>query len=166
MRILLGFFFLTFCYSSVKALEVNDQAVSCPANLESENTQLDLQKYQGKVIYLDFWATWCPPCKKSMPYLNALRNEFLDQGFEIIAISVDENPEIARQFLQQHPVDYLIAMDPGGQCPKEYDVQAMPSAFFIDRKGKIRYIHLGFRDSDKEEIRNRVIELITENDVE
>lgn len=165
MRNLMLLVYLTFFFSpAVKAVEVNDMTVSCPATLEPERTLLDLEKYRGKVIYLDFWATWCPPCKKSMPFLNALRNEFLDQGFEIIAINVDEDSEDAWLLLQQFPVDYLIAMDPAGLCPKEYNVKAMPSAYLIDRQGKIRYIHLGFRNSDKNEIRTSVMELLAEND--
>ncbi len=163
MRILVLMLFLNFYFSSVKALEINDKAISCQAILASEKTTLDLQKFQGKVIYLDFWATWCPPCMKSMPFLNTLRNEMVDQGFEIIAISVDEEPHVASQFLQKYPVDYLIAMDPSGHCPKKYEVKAMPSAYFIDRKGIIRDIHLGFKEGDEEEIRNRVIALLEES---
>ena len=146
------------------ALEVDDLSVSCPAIMEEEKVPLNLQKFRGKVIYLDFWATWCPPCMKSMPFLNSLRNELVEQGFEIIAISVDEEPEDARKFLRQYPIDYLIAIDSTGQCPKTYDVKAMPSAYFIDRKGVVRYIHLGFREGDKEEIRRRVLELLAENE--
>ncbi len=157
--------FLTFFYSSIQAIEVNTQATSCPALLESENAPLDLQKYQGKVIYLDFWATWCPPCKKSMPFLNALRNELFDQGFEVIAINVDEDSRDARQLLQQFPVDYAIAMDPSGKCPKQYNIMAMPSAYLIDRQGIIRNIHLGFRKRDEKEIRNHVMALLAEKNV-
>jgi len=162
MRNFFLLFFLLIFYASVEAIEVNEQAISCPATTGMEKTPLDLQQYQGKVIYLDFWATWCPPCKKSMPFLNALRNELVDQGFEIVAISVDEDSEEAWKFLKQYPVDYAIAMDPSGQCPEQYDVKAMPSAYFIDKKGIIRFIHLGFRERDEKEIRQRVLELLAE----
>ena len=164
MRIISAIFFLIVFCSAVKAIEVNDQAISCPATLGVEKTPLDLQQYRGKVIYLDFWATWCPPCKKSMPFLNALRNELMDQGFEIVAISVDEDSEDALNFLQQYPVDYVMAMDPSGLCPEQYDVKAMPSAYFIDRQGIIRFIHLGFRERDEKEIRQRVLELLAEKE--
>jgi thiol-disulfide isomerase/thioredoxin len=164
MHNLLVLLFLTFFISSIQAIEVNAQAASCPAVLESDKIPLDLQKYRGKVIYLDFWATWCPPCKKSMPFLNALRNELFDQGFEVIAINVDEDSEDARLLLQQYPVDYAIAMDPSGKCPTQYDVKAMPSAYLIDRQGTIRHIHLGFRKNDEQEIRKRIIQLLGKND--
>jgi len=161
MRILL-LQLLIFFTSVVSALEENASAVSCPAMMKEGGGQLDLQKFRGKVVYLDFWATWCPPCKKSMPFLNNLRNELVDQGFEIIAISVDEEPDAANLFLKKYPVDYQVAMDTTGQCPQIYDVKAMPSAYLIDRKGVIRYIHLGFREGDKDEIRSKVMQLLVE----
>ncbi len=160
--IVLAVFLSLHLSSAAKAIEVNDMAISCPAILESSNTLLDLEKYQGKVIYLDFWASWCPPCKQSMPFLNALRNELFDQGFEVIAINVDEDSENARKLLNQFPVNYIVAMDAHGECPKMYDVKAMPSAYFIDRKGIIRKIHLGFRHSDEPEIRGFVMKLLSE----
>jgi thiol-disulfide isomerase/thioredoxin len=165
MRNLFLLLFLTVFYPSTQAIEINAQAPSCPAMLELENAPLDLQEYRGKVIYLDFWATWCPPCKKSMPFLNTLHNELFNQGFEVIAINVDEDSEDARQLLQQHPVDYAIAMDPSGECPKAYELMAMPSAYLIDRQGIIRNIHLGFRKRDEKEIRDLVITLLAEKDV-
>ncbi|MCF6250516.1 MAG: TlpA family protein disulfide reductase [Methylococcaceae bacterium] len=163
MRCFLLLFYLLVIHSTaVKAMEINSKVVSCSAVIETEQTNMDLQKFRGKVVYLDFWATWCPPCKKSMPFLNALRNELHDQGFEVIAVNVDEDSDDARQFLQQYPVDYLVAMDPTGQCPQQYDVKAMPSAYFIDRKGIIRHIHLGFRERDKQQIRSLILDLLAE----
>jgi len=157
-------FFMIFFCSSTNAFEVNEQAISCPASIGVEKRSLDLKQYLGKVIYLDFWATWCPPCKKSMPFLNALRNELLEQGFEIIAINVDEDSEDALNFLKQYPVDYLTAMDPSGLCPQQYNVMAMPSAYIIDRQGVIRNIHLGFRERDEKGIRQQVLELLAEKE--
>mgnify|MGYP000061137539 CR=1 FL=1 len=162
MRYIVIVVFLMVSYTPVKAIEINEQAVSCPATVGVEKIPLNLQQYKGKVVYLDFWATWCPPCKKSMPFLNTLRNELQGQGFEIIAINVDEKSGEASDFLKKYPVDYLTAMDPKGVCPQLYDVMAMPSAYFIGRKGKIRYIHLGFKERDEAEIRQRVLELLAE----
>jgi len=162
MRNCVFFIFLVIVCSTANAVDINDQAKSCSATIAKGGASLDLKQYQGKVVYLDFWATWCPPCKQSMPFLNALRNELKGQGFEIVAISVDENPDEARQFLQKYPVDYVTAMDPTGQCPKQYDVMAMPSAYILDRQGKVRYIHLGFRERDEKEIREYILNLLAE----
>ncbi len=156
-------FLLAFCLvltsSQVKAINVGDSAVSCPAILK-DGSSLNLEEFKGKVIFLDFWATWCPPCKKSMPFLNALHKELLKHGFQVLAINVDEDSRIAKKFLNQYPVNYPVAMDPTGQCPEKYNVLAMPSAYLIDRQGIVRYIHLGFRDGDKNEIRHRILELL------
>jgi len=140
-----------FC-SSLSAVEIGKSIPSC--------NRLDLSEYKNKVLLIDFWATWCPPCKQSMPFLNALRNELADKGFEIIAINVDEETEVAQHFLNNYPVDYPVVFDPKGHCPLAYDVKAMPSSYFVDKKGKIRYVHLGFRHQDELEIRTRVLELL------
>lgn len=144
------------------ALQTGDVAVNCQATLADGEKNLDLSAYKGKVILIDFWATWCPPCKKSMPFLNNFRNEKQTDGFEIIAINVDENTEEAKQFLTNNPVDYLIAFDSNGNCPSAFDVKAMPSSYLVDKTGKIRLVHLGFRDGDETIIREHVTKLLAE----
>ena len=148
--------------SQAYALQEGQTAPQCPSALTDKGQKLDLTAYQGKVILIDFWATWCGPCQKSMPFLNGLRNEHLSEGFEIIAINVDENTEEAREFLKAHPVDYPVAFDPKGECAGIFNVEAMPSSFFIDKAGKVRKIHLGYRDGDQTEIREQISSLLAE----
>ena len=126
------------------------------------NLAASLAATKNKVLLVDFWATWCPPCKQSIPFFNALQNELQHQGFEIIAINVDEKTSDTKTFLNTYPVNYIVALDPQGDCPKKYDVKAMPSTYLIDRKGKIRHVHLGFHPGDEQEIRNQVIKLLKE----
>ena len=161
LRFIHLFLFLLFCSSSF-ATQPGVSAPECKAKIMTNDQDLSLEQYKNKVLLIDFWATWCPPCKQSMPFLNALRNELKDKGFEIIAISVDEKPNDAKVFLERYPVNYVMAYDPEGDCPSKYGVKAMPSSYFIDRDGKIRYEHLGFRKSDEPEIRARVMELLQE----
>ena len=97
-----------------------------------------------------------------MPFFNHLRNEHQAEGFEILAINVDEDSETARRFLLQHPVDYVMAFDPEGACPKEFQVKAMPSSFMLDKTGKVRHVHLGFRDEDKAVLREQIAALLAE----
>jgi peroxiredoxin len=97
-----------------------------------------------------------------MPFLNSFRNEKQKDGFEIIAINVDENTDEAKQFLTNNPVDYQIAFDPDGNCPSAFDVKAMPSSYLVDKTGKIRLVHLGFRDGDETIIREQVTKLLAE----
>ncbi len=97
-----------------------------------------------------------------MPFLNGLRNENLPKGFEIIAINVDENTDDARQFLSGSPVDYPMAFDPNGDCPRKFDVKAMPSSYLVDKTGVIRKVHLGFRDEDQPALRGQISDLLAE----
>ncbi len=158
-------FLLFLYYSAGFAAQPGEFAPLCEAKIIRNNQTLDLTSYKNHVLLIDFWATWCPPCKQSMPFLNTLRNEFQDRGFEIIAINVDEKTEQAKKFLENYPVDYVIASDTQGDCPRKYDVKAMPSSYFVDRQGKIRYVHLGFRRTDEAQIRERVMELLQENQI-
>lgn len=148
--------------STTLAAETGQEPPQCEAVMANNQQTLDLNTYKGKVVLIDFWATWCPPCKKSMPFLNSFRNEKQKEGFEIIAINVDENTEEAKQFLTNNPVDYPIAFDSKGSCPSVFDVKAMPSSYLVDKSGKIRLVHLGFRDGDETIIREHVTQLLAE----
>jgi len=145
-----------------QAAEEGQSPPQCSATMADAGKTLDLSAYKGKVVLIDFWATWCPPCKKSMPFLNGLRNERMKEGFEIIAINVDEDSEEAKRFLTSNLVDYPMAFDPKGDCPAKYGVMAMPSSYLIDKTGKIRKIHLGFRDEDQAMLRDHVSALLAE----
>ncbi|MGZ4960466.1 MAG: TlpA family protein disulfide reductase [Methylomonas sp.] len=150
---------LLMLYAQICIATEDSQTVpSCPALAKdiAPNT------YKGKVVLIDFWATWCSPCIKSIPFLNSLRNEQSGSGFEIVAINVDEETDTVHQFLQAHPVDYPIAYDPSGECPKIFDVKAMPSSYLIDKSGKVRKVFLGFRDEDQASIRDSVKALLAE----
>lgn len=148
--------------SSTQAVEVGQPTPDCSATIATGNSKLDMSTYQGKVVLVDFWATWCPPCKKSMPFLNSLRNQLAKDGFEVVAINVDENSDEAKEYVANNPVDYKMAFDPSGDCPNQYQVKAMPSSYLIDKTGKIRHVHLGFRDEDQPLIREQVSSLLSE----
>ncbi|MFK5951381.1 MAG: TlpA disulfide reductase family protein [Methylococcales bacterium] len=152
-----------FQLSQAEAVQLGDLAPACNARLMSAEQQvLDLNIYRGKVVLLDFWATWCPPCKKSIPFFNTLQTKMGAQGLEIIAVNVDENIQDVYRFLQQFPVNYKVALDPVGDCPEKYQVKAMPSSYFIDKHGKVRKIHLGFRNKDKADIKQMLETLLGE----
>ena len=123
---------------------------------------LRLESYRGKVVYLDFWASWCGPCRQSLPQLEKLRNEIKARGFEVIAINVDENPQDGLNFLKKYPVTYPIVQDSHGVLAQLYDVKGMPSSYLIDRKGVVRYVHQGFNKKDLPPLREAVEQLVGE----
>ena len=116
--------------------------------LPTRNGTFQLSDFRGKVIYLDFWASWCKPCKKSFPWLNEIQHQYKDQGLEVVAVNLDEDREKSRKFLQQMPANFLIAYDPEGQSAERFKITGMPSSFLIDRNGYIRERHIGFRVKD------------------
>lgn len=121
---------------------------------------IDLNDYQGKVVYLDFWASWCPPCAKSFPQLNQLYKELKDQGFAIVAISVDKEKSDLEQFLQKIPVDFDVAWDASGVSPERYQVQTMPSGYLIDQQGNLHKRFNGFKNGHIEKIKQQVLQLL------
>lgn len=108
-----------------------------------------LEDYRGKLVYLDFWASWCGPCRQSLPILNDIRAQFANDDFEVLAINVDEKLSDALKFLKKYPVDYPVLLDPKGQSPRAYGVPGMPTAYLIDEQGIVIYKHSGFHKKDK-----------------
>jgi thiol-disulfide isomerase/thioredoxin len=121
---------------------------------------MSLKSHRGKVVYLDFWASWCGPCRQSLPLLNELRNEFKSKGFEVIAVNLDDDKANAKTFLKQFPVNYPVLLDPNGKVPQIYDVPGMPTSYLIDPKGKIIKVHVGFKKQDIHTIRKQVKSLL------
>ncbi len=148
------------------ALEVGAAApdFTLPGLREDDGATVNLTDFRGKVIYLDFWASWCAPCVISTPLLNELRNKLVQQGkpFEVVAVNVDKDPLDGIDFLLDEPVQYVTVSDPQGLTPSSFEVQAMPTAFLLDAAGNIRLIHEGFRSSDIELIEAEVTRLLAE----
>ena len=154
---LMVFFILPF---SVSAISVGDTVPSFKARTIDGSKSVTLEDYRGKVVLLDFWASWCPPCLKSLPKYNDLRREIGTADFEIVAINVDENTNDAKKFLQKHPVSYPVAKDPKGILPGVFGVKAMPTSYLIDKNGVVQYVHAAFKDGDMEKIKAEIEKLI------
>ena len=112
--------------------------------LHTADGNLSLKNYQGQVVYLDFWASWCGPCRKSFPWMNEMQARYGKQGLIIIAVNVDKDQSLAKQFLKKHPAEFTIAFDPDGLAAKQFKVKGMPSSYLIDRDGHILSSHIGF----------------------
>jgi peroxiredoxin len=114
------------------------------------------------VVYLDFWASWCAPCAKSFPFLNALQRDLGPRGLQVVGVSVDEQPAEARAFLAEHRADFAVGVDSTGQCQRAWGVEGVPTGFLIDRQGRVRYLHRAYRASDAEGLRRQLERLLNE----
>jgi thiol-disulfide isomerase/thioredoxin len=147
---------------TLNAVESGGAAPGCMLTGIGDGSTYDTRQFLGKVVYVDFWASWCGPCAKSFPFLNQLHNTLKDKGLQVIGVNLDENSEDAKAFLTDYPVDFTVATDKGEQCARKFDVKAMPSSYVVDRNGIVRHIHLGFRPGEAEDVRKRVEQLLAE----
>jgi thiol-disulfide isomerase/thioredoxin len=123
---------------------------------------LSLGAYRGKVVYVDFWASWCAPCLVSLPALEELRKEFPADRFQILAVNLDREPARARSFLRKHKIGYPSATDPEGRIPERFGLETMPTSYLIDAQGVVRHVHNGFRKGDVDDLRTRIRSLLSE----
>ena len=128
--------------------------------LPGDNKSINLAKLKGKVVYLDFWASWCDPCRKSFPWMNDIHSRYDSKKFTIIAVNLDANKKDATKFLGKMPADFDIAYDPNGKVAAKYNLKAMPSSYLIDKKGQLVFAHKGYREGDSTEIEEKIRKLI------
>lgn len=128
--------------------------------LPTDAKKVSLQAMRGRVVYLDFWASWCKPCRKSFPWMNAMQAKYRDQGLQIIAVNVDSDPELVKRFLEKYPADFIVAYDAEGKLAEKYQVKGMPSSYLIDKQGNIQVQHVGFREKDKTGMETQIKHLL------
>jgi thiol-disulfide isomerase/thioredoxin len=135
-----------------------------PLRTDDGSADIKLANLRGKVVYVDFWASWCPPCLVSIPLLNELRDKYVAEGkpFEVLAVNVDSDPEDGIDFLLDEPVNYVVVSDPAGTTPALYKVPGMPTSYLVDASGQVRLVHTGFKRSDIDMIEAEVVKLLEE----
>ena len=121
-----------------------------------------LSDLKGQVVMVNFWATWCGPCRQEMPHLEALYQRYSDLGFTLLGVNVEEDSSGADEFLAETPVSFPILFDPENQVSELYDVVAMPSTVMIDRDGNMRFIHHGYQPGYENEYQSQIRALIRE----
>ncbi|RLQ21347.1 TlpA family protein disulfide reductase [Seongchinamella sediminis] len=109
---------------------------------------MTLSEHRGDVVYLSFWASWCVPCRLEMPHLQSLWEQHRDQGFEVIGINVDEDPEAARQFARDHGIEFPLVRDADRSVATAYRVVGYPSHYLVGRDGRVHFSALGFTEDD------------------
>ena len=117
---------------------------------------LDLAEYRGKVVIVDFWASWCVPCRQSFPWFNAMYDEYTDDGLVILGVNTKDDDAEAQQFLEEFPAKFEIFYDPEGQLAQEFGVVAMPSSYVFSRDGELDTRHLGFLRSRRDVIQRLI----------
>ena len=124
--------------------------------------ELDLDAYRGQVVVLDFWASWCVPCRRSFPWLNEMHAKYEDQGLVIIGVNLDHSEEDAAAFLAEVPADFQIHYDREMHLAQKFEVQAMPSSYVIGRTGEVKARHLGFKVKRQDEYEAVLVEALNE----
>ncbi len=123
---------------------------------------LKLSEMAGNVVMINFWASWCGPCREEMPLLNALHNKYEPLGFTVLGVNVEEQTDNARGFLKDFPVDFPVLLDNMNQVSKLYKVIAMPTTVIVDRDGNMRFLHKGYKSGDEKKYRKMVKKLVRE----
>lgn len=119
-----------------------------------------LDKLKGRVVYVDFWASWCGPCRRSFPWMNEMQQKYGPRGFAVVAINVDKKRSDAERFLVQNPANFTVVYDEAGSTPAAYGVKGMPSSYLIDTHGNVTFVERGFLDESKAELESRVAALV------
>ena len=135
-------------------VEVGD--VAPEFNLNSLQRSVKLSDYKGKTVYLDFWASWCGPCKQSFPWMSDMQTKYGAQGLQVIAVNVDKKQSDATAFLAQRPVPFQVLFDAPGQTPQAYAIKAMPTSVLIGPDGKVVRVHSGFKDDQRQTLEEQI----------
>jgi cytochrome c biogenesis protein CcmG, thiol:disulfide interchange protein DsbE len=130
-------------------------------DLEGRRVRLD--QFRGKVVLLDFWATWCVPCRRSLPFYRSLQEEMRKRGFVVVAASIDGDDAAVASFLRDLPLPFLVLRDRDGSAAEGLDVRTMPTSFLLDRRGESRFRRNGFAPGDEAAVRQLVEQLLAED---
>lgn len=156
--------FSVFMIAVVPAFAGGASPVAAPDfTLKShQGENLRLSEYRGQVVLINFWASWCGPCRQEMPLLDALHDKYAPLGFTVLGINVDQDPVQARAMLERIPVGFPVVFDSASTVSKLYDVIAMPTTVIVDRNGDARYLHRGYKPGDEEQYQRHVRALLME----
>ncbi len=138
--------------SGAKHELLNNPAPDFSGDSVNGKGKIALQQWKGKVVLVDFWATWCQPCQKSFPKLEELRVKYSASGFEIVAVSEDDEQNGVKEFGASYGTKFPLLWDKDKSIANKWHPPAMPSSFLVDKKGVVRFVHLGYHDGEEKEI--------------
>jgi len=128
--------------------------------LRGKDADTTLGNFKAKLIYLDFWATWCAPCRYSFPWMEKMQEKYRDAGLVVVAVSIDGERQSIDRFLRDQKVSFTVVQDNHMHTANAYGVDAMPSTFFIGQDGKILYHHRGFSGADKNKLEQQIRDIL------
>jgi peroxiredoxin len=123
---------------------------------------LRLQEQRGQVVLVNFWATWCGPCRQEMPHLNRIYDKYRASGFVLLGVNIDDDPRAAADLAAKLGLRFPVLLDTDKQVSRAYDMSAMPATLLIDRDGRVRHIHRGYRDGVERTYEEQVRSLLRE----
>ncbi len=150
---LLGLLVVQACTSSSQAVPDGQQEASVGINVgeiapdftlkDLDGNLVRLSDLRGNVVFINFWATWCPPCRAEMPEIEAVHQEYKDKGVVVLGVDISEPESTVRQYIQQGGFSWAIVLDGTGEVARDYQIAAIPTSFFLDREGIIRAVSIG-----------------------
>lgn len=132
-------------------------------SLAGRNGTVDLARLRGQFVYVDFWASWCGPCKRSFPWMNGLQQRFGRSGLQVVAVNVDTARADADRFLATTPASFTVAFDPTGATPRSYAIKGMPSSVLVDPGGNVVFQHAGFNEGAAQELEQKIAQALAAN---
>jgi len=148
--------------TALAAVGADAPAPGFSAPLLLKPSAIKLEDYRGKVVYLDFWASWCAPCRSAFPQIDRIYAKYRERGFDVVAVTQDQELGEALRFVQMQPISFTLVTDRDHGIAERYGVKAMPSSYLIDRKGVVRHVHLGFKQGSAAALEEQVIALLGE----
>ena len=151
------------CLLTISSVNGSDVAPAPNFTLPTRTgEQVTLSDLQGQVVMINFWASWCGPCREEMPLLEQIHQRYERLGFTLLGVNVEEDSKMAENWLKDRPVSFPILFDPENGVSKLYDVAAMPSTVIVDRKGNVRYLHHGYQPGYEDDYQNQIRALVRE----
>ena len=161
-NVFLGLFFSIFAATSLASSGLEGQTAPDFALKSATGENLRLSEYRGDVVMVNFWATWCGPCRQEMPLLDELYLRYQRVGFNLLGVNIDDDAGRAMEMLDELGVSFPVLFDTRKEVSKLYDVQAMPVTVLVDREGRIRHVHHGYKPGYEEKYLDQVRALLRE----
>ncbi|MEL7537404.1 MAG: TlpA disulfide reductase family protein [Pseudomonadota bacterium] len=148
---------------AIAAADIADERTAPNFTLESFSGEtLSLDSFRGDVVMINFWATWCGPCREEMPILDELYSRYQRAGFQLLGVNIDDEPQRAKDMIAELGVSFPVLFDSSKEVSELYAVQAMPVSVMVDRDGVIRYVHHGYKPGYEDKYLDQIRELIRE----